>query len=99
MKTVIHNNTRCTAHIGEYLNSPNKIAISLLCEDGPYGTATVNLINERLKENEIILDEPNMPGIHKSLVTAGIVKANVIRMASSGFNVNKYPVVELIINT
>lgn len=86
----------CLLEKGNYRNN-DRVALTLIdAEDGsPVATATVNLINEVLEENEVAIKTGSEnEGMYQALHEAGVI-GDVKRYAFSGFN--KYPICELLI--
>ena len=47
--------TPCTVEVSRYAN--DRLALKLWCEDGPYGTITVNLPDQHLNEGEFFVKD------------------------------------------
>ena len=91
MITVRFLDTDCTVQKRQYSNG--RVALSLVDEEGPVATATVNLPGVPLGKNQVLIkDYSENEGILDALVAAGVVKSTG-QMVRSGFV--EVPVCEL----
>ena len=73
MTTVRFLDTDCTVQKRYYPNG--RVALSLVDEEGPVATATVNLPDEPLGKNQVLIkDYAENAGMLEALVAAGVVK-------------------------
>jgi hypothetical protein len=67
-------NTDCTIQKRQYGNG--RVALSLIDEEGPVATATVNLPTATLDRNQVLIKSyAENEGLLEALVAAGVVKA------------------------
>ncbi len=83
MTTVRFLDTDCTVQKRHYVNG--RVALSLVDEEGPVATATVNLPDVPLGKNQVLIkDYGENDGMLDALVAAGVVKSTG-QMVRSGF--------------
>lgn len=94
MRLVKYKYWTCVVSLRKYSNG----RIAIILNDAENGeavaVASVNLVQELMTEDQVALDEPNVPNITEALIEAGIV-TKPVRYASSGFNIDQYPIVQI----
>ena len=95
MKQVVFKKWHCDVKFGQYNNK--RIAIQLVDTEGPVATATINLPNEELEEDEVIIkDYSENESMLDSLIKASII-SKPIRYTKLG-HVNYIPICKLLID-
>ena len=79
---------------GKYKMNPNQAVIQAFTSNKePFATLTKCLPDTQLLINETVLDEPNVPGILKVLVSSNVAE-DTGQVVEMGFN--SYPIIKLI---
>ena len=94
MKTVRFAGEECTLRFSRYPN--DRLAIRLMCSEGPMAVATVNLPDEMLDEGYVFIKTySENEGMLEALVSAGIVEDTGMRVNTGYVTV---PICKLLID-